>query len=125
MNKKVKWSIISVSAATAFTFGGLVMNNQNTNTAPTLTNNKTQDNQSAFNDNDRQPDGRFSQGNPHEWNDQNNSDQGSYDEDTVDDDGSSIEQGTAGQGSSWGQDQMQQAPSGGFEQGQGSSGASR
>ncbi|NYE06993.1 hypothetical protein F4694_003778 [Bacillus niacini] len=30
MNKKVKWTIIAVSTATALGFGGLVLNNQNT-----------------------------------------------------------------------------------------------
>ena len=116
MNKKVKWSIISVSTATALTFGGLVATNQKTssNTDYTTENNSNlnQDNYSSSNEDQWQTDDNFSEGNDESTYDQN-SDEGSYSQDSSD------------QGSTWGQDQFQQAPSSGFHQGHGSSGTSR
>lgn len=122
MDKKVKWSIIAVSTATALGFGGLVLNNQNpsntTNSTSTAENNTNQDNSSVFNENQGQQD-RFSRGNqPQRDSEQASGPSASYDE-------GSISQSSPDQGSSWGEDQFQQVPSNGFAQGNGSSGATR
>lgn len=118
MNKKMKWSIISISTATALTFGGLVVNNQKIvgNTNSTTESDSIQDNDS----------------NEDEWrtndyseeNDENNYEQ-DFDDDDYYSDEDDFNQDSSDQGSSWEQDQFQQAPSNGFEQGHGSSGASR
>lgn len=120
MDKKVKWTIIAVSTATAFGFGGLVWSNQNSSNSVNIAaeNNTVQDNSSALNDNQGQQDS-FSRGNRP----QRNGEQASVPS-TSSEEGS-ISQSSPEQGSSWGQDQFQQAPSNGFEQGNGSSGASR
>jgi hypothetical protein len=121
MDKKVKWTIIAVSTATTLGFGGLVWNNQNTSNSANIAveNNTLQDNSSALNDNQDQQDS-FSRGNRP----QRNGEQASLPS-TSSEEGS-ISQSSPDQGSSsWGQDQFQQAPSSGFEQGNGSSGASR
>jgi hypothetical protein len=121
MDKKLKWTIIAVSAATAFGFGGLVLNNQNplSTTNSTAENNSNQDNSSVSNENQGQQD-QFSRGN----HPQRDSEQASVPSDSYDE--GSISQSSPDQGSSsWGQDQFQQAPSRGFEQGNRSSGASR
>ncbi|MDN4525722.1 hypothetical protein [Fictibacillus fluitans] len=103
MNKKVKWSVISVSTVTFFTFGGLVARHQ---AGTNVQNDSTQDtNRHAYHDkfNDDQGDTfGFTDG-------------GEQDDDSFD----------QGQSSDWGQDHFQQAPSGGFEQDHGSSGSSR
>jgi hypothetical protein len=121
MNKKVKWTIIAVSTATALGFGGLVLNNQNTSitTIRTAEDNSNQENSTIFNETQGQQD-RFSRGNrPQRESEQASLPSASYDE-------GSINQSSPDQGSSsWGQDQFQQAPSSGFAQGNGSSGASR
>jgi hypothetical protein len=64
MNKKVKWTIIAVSTATAYGFGGLVLNNQKTSstTNNTAENNSNQENSTIFNETQGQQD-RFSRGN--------------------------------------------------------------
>ncbi len=59
-----------------------------------------------FYENDRQIENRVSRGDHPEWNGENGSEPEFYDEDTYNQD------------SSWDQDQFQQAPSGGFDQGQ-------
>lgn len=104
MNKKVKWSVISVSAVTFFTFGGLVSKHQ---TGTAVPNNSTQNgNRHAYQDDDLNKDKGGSFG---------FTDGGQQDNDHFD----------QGQSSDWGQGNFQQAPSGGFEQGHGSSGSSR
>jgi hypothetical protein len=120
MDKKVKWTIIAVSTATALGFGGLVLNNQNpsSTTNSTAENNTNQENSTAFNQTQDQQD-RFSRGN----HPQGDSEQASVP--SASNDEGSISQSSPDQGSSWGQDQFQQAPSSGFEQGNGSSGATR
>lgn len=118
VNKKVKWSIISISAATALTFGGLVANNPNaSNITSSSDENNTIDEPDVY-ENDSQTEDRFSRGDHPEWNGENGSEPEFYNEDSSDED-------TYNQDSSWDQDQFQQAPSGGFDQGQGSSGASK
>lgn len=121
MDKKVKWTIIAVSTATAFGFGGLVLNNQNlsSTTNSTAENNSNKDNSSVSNENQDQQD-RFSRGNHLQLDSEQASvPSASYNE-------SRNSQSSPDQGSSsWGQDQFQQAPSIGFEQGNRSSGASR
>lgn len=120
MNKKVKWTIIAVSTATAFGFGGLVWSNQNSSNSVNIAseNSTNQENSSTENDNQGQMDS-FSRGNRP----QHNGEQASLPS-TSSEEGS-ISQSSPDQGSSWSQDQFQQAPSSGFEQGNGSSGASR
>ncbi|MCK6258502.1 hypothetical protein LCY76_18165 [Fictibacillus sp. KIGAM418] len=103
MNKKVKWSVISVSTLAFFTLGGLVAKNQNTGT--TVQNNPSQESgrqdiQDDIND----------QGDSPAFTDNGQSDDFSQGE---------------GQSSDWGQDQFQQGAQGGFDQGHGSSGSSR
>lgn len=117
MDKKVKWTIIAVSTATTLGFGGLVWNNQNTSNSA-AENNTIQDKSSTLNENQDQQE-RFSRGNPP----QRDSKQSAIPPTSSDDSG--ISQSAPDQGSSWGQDQFQQAPSNGFAQGNGSSGASR
>ncbi|MDM5200542.1 hypothetical protein QUF79_21215 [Fictibacillus enclensis] len=104
MNKKVKWSVISVSAVTFFTFGGLVAKHQK---GTVVQSNPTQnDNRHAYQDDDFNTD----QGDSFGFTDGGQQDNDQFDR---------------GQSSDWGQDNFQRAPSGGFEQGHGSSGSSR
>ena len=71
MNKKVKWSIISISTATALTFGGLVATNQKTTSMTDYTTGDTssqdkspsQDNFSSSNESQWQTDDNSSSGN--------------------------------------------------------------
>jgi len=109
MNKKVKWSVISVSTATALTFGGLVVDHQNKNLmSSTNENNTFRDQPSSFGDDDA----FFSE------------DEESYEDDDFDDQYFSDE-GPGNENSSWGQDRYQPAPRRGYEQGHGSSGTSK
>lgn len=144
MNKKVKWSVISVSTITALTFGGLVMNNE-----------KAASNEKAAPENDlfreklalsNEDDGyEEREGNgedyyeEHDFDDDDDGDEEhddddgdeEHDDDDDDDDHFYEEHGDNrlsnenDQGPSWGQDQIIQAPDRGFRQDQGSSGTSR
>lgn len=107
----MKWSIISISTATALTFGGLVVQNQKTlNT--TKTNSKNVSSQEEY----------LSSNEKWQQDDENESfNKQDYDDDSDE----NISQNSQEQGAPWGQDQVQPAPSGGFNQGSGSSGASR
>lgn len=120
MDKKVKWSIIAVSTATTLGFGGLVWNSQNATNSTNIASeeNTIQDNSSTLNENQSQQD-RFAIEDRH----QRGYEHSAQSPDSSDD--GSISQSSPDQGSSWGQDQFQQAPSSGFAQGNGSSGASR
>ncbi len=96
MNKKVKWSIISISTASVLAFGGLVVQNNKATNSTQDPNNPTS---SGISEDSNKP---FSDGNSSEWDinqDENHS--------------------------NWGHDELREAPSGGFDQGHGSSGASR
>jgi hypothetical protein len=117
MDKKVKWSIIAVSTATTLGFGGLVYQNSSgtTNNTAATVNNESQDNSSQLNENTDQTE-RFSRGNHQGRNGVEGFSASSDD---------SFNQDSSDESSSWGQDQFQQAPSTGFEQGNGSSGATR
>ncbi|MEH7885344.1 hypothetical protein V7654_13615 [Bacillus sp. JJ1609] len=86
MNKKVKWSVISVSTATALTFGGLVVDHQNKNLMSSTSEiNTFRDQPSSFSEDDWDDDDFFSE-----------------DEESDED-------------SSWGQDRYQPAPRRGYE----------
>lgn len=101
MNKKVKWSVISVTSAAFLTFAGLVAGNSNEKNGDM---NKTSqiDQDSTLNDSDL------------------NSNDSDFNQDFVQD--HSDEQD---RGSTWGQDHAYQSPSEGFSQGHSSSGVSR
>ena len=113
MNKKVKWSVISISTATALTFGGLVVDHQNKNmVSGTTNNNSIQEQPSSFSEDDWDDDAFFSE------------DEEGYEDDDSDEQYFSDE-GRSDEGSSWGQDQYQPAPRRGYEQDHGSSGTSK
>ena len=131
MNKKVKWSVISVSTITALTFGGLVMNNEkaasNENSVPD--NDSFRENFSVFNEDEGYEEREYSDDDryyeEHDDDDryEEEHDDDDYDEEHDDDDEISSEDQE--QGSSWGRDQFRQAPERGFRQNRGSSGTSR
>lgn len=130
MNKKVKWSVISVSTITALTFGGLVMNNEkaasNENSAPK--NDSFREIFSGFNEEEGH--GEREYGDDDDYYEEHDDDgyyedkdDDYYEEHDDDDDGYNREY--QGQGSSWGQDEFVQAPEKGFRQDRGSSRTSR
>lgn len=110
MNKKVKWSVISVTSASLLTFAGLVAGNtekgDNNNTVASNANESGQDNFSDIPDSNgfgTDDGGQVFHGHGH---------------------GQRGEHGQFSQESEGSQDQFFQAPYGGFEQGAGSSGSS-
>ncbi|CAM3859700.1 hypothetical protein [Mesobacillus thioparans] len=131
MNKKVKWSVISVSTITALTFGSLVMNNEksagNENSGPE--NDWLRENLSAFSEEgyDDEGDRYYREHDDDEYDDEyyedhDDDDDEGYDDDDYDDHyrGEYQERGT-----SWGQDQIVNAPERGFRQKKSSSRTSR
>lgn len=107
-NKTIKWTVISISTASLLTFGGLVTKNQSETYEQNVV-----DNQNGITDNDNQNNNWQRNGE----NDEEDKQWGEFDED----------ESTFGDRSesNWGQDQFQQIPSQGFNQGQGSSGTSK
>jgi hypothetical protein len=126
MNKKVKWSVISISTISALTFGSLVMNNEKTATNEALAKGKDvfREKLASFNLEDGFE--RHGEDDDYEEHDDDyEEDDGDYeghDEDREDarDDHENQERGT-----SWSQDQIVNVPDGGFQQDQGSSRTSR
>jgi hypothetical protein len=117
MNKKVKWSVISVTSASLLTFAGLVASNTETGDNNNIVaSNSSEWGQDHFSD---IPDSNDSI----DPNDSNGfgTDDG---EQVFRGHGQREEQGQFSQDSENSQDQFFQAPSGGFEQGAGSSGSS-
>ncbi|MCM3124318.1 MULTISPECIES: hypothetical protein [unclassified Mesobacillus] len=143
MNKKVKWSVISASTITALTFGGLVMNNEkaagNENSVPE--NDWLRENFSAFTEEgyeeneysddegdryygDHDDDDEYEE---HDDEGYEDDDEGYEDDDEgyEDDDDDHYRSEQQEQGTSWGQDQIVNAPERGFRQEQSSSRTSR
>jgi hypothetical protein len=142
MNKKVKWSVISVSTITALTFGGLVMNNEkaagNENSGPE--NDWLRENISAFNEegyeenesSDGEGDRYYREHDDDEYYENHEDDEyyGDHDDDDddegyEDDDDDHYRSESQERGTSWGQDQIVNAPERGLRQKESSSRTSR
>lgn len=111
MNKKVKWSVISVTTASLLTFAGLIAGNTekvaDNNTVAANSDESVQDNFSDIPDSNESNELGTDDGEQFFHGHGQRGDQGQYSQD-----------------SESSQDQFFQAPSGGFEQGAGSSGSS-
>lgn len=137
MNKKMKWSIISISTATALTFGGLVGANQKTTsnkdyTTAANSNSKQDTYSSSSNKDQKQTNDTYSSSSNEDqmqtddtYSDGSDESNESNDKQNDDVKSSYSKKDTSNQGSSWGHDQIQQAPSNGFKQSHRSSGTSR
>ncbi|WP_144475384.1 hypothetical protein [Cytobacillus oceanisediminis] len=129
MNKKVKWSVISVSTITALTFGGLVMNNEkaagNENSVPEK--DWLRENFSAFNEEGYEENEYSDDEGDRYYGDHDDDDEYEEhdDEGYEDDDDDHYRSEQQEQGTSWGQDQIVNAPERGFRQEQSSSRTSR
>jgi hypothetical protein len=129
MNKKVKWSVISVSTITALTFGGLVMNNEkaagNENSVPE--NDWLRENFSAFTEEGYEENEYSDDEGDRYYGDHDDDDEYEEhdDEGYEDDDDDHYRSEQQEQGTSWGQDQIVNAPERGFRQEQSSSRTSR
>ncbi|WP_338450580.1 hypothetical protein R4Z09_01070 [Niallia oryzisoli] len=125
MNKKVKWSGISVTTASLLTFAGLIAGNTekvaDNNTVAANSDESVQDNFSDIPDSNEsnESNGLGTDHGEHFFHEHGQrGDQGEYSQD------SESSQDQFNQDSESSQDQFFQAPSGGFEQGAGSSGSS-
>lgn len=129
MNKKVKWSVISASTITALTFGGLVMNNEkaagNENSVPE--NDWLRENFSAFTEEGYEENEYSDDEGDRYYGDHDDDDEYEEhdDEGYEDDDDDHYRSEQQEQGTSWGQDQIVNAPERGFRQEQSSSRTSR